>query len=282
MRLRQMARKLEINPDKIINLLAESGHSLENEANGKLTAEQVVIVESHYASMDELGDLIEISVEPEPLEEEVVEEIIEEVPVELEVPIGPPSDVTSQVSEAIVEERIEVVEPLPTVRLFKAVEEPADDPNIELIKAPVVKLEGLKVVGKIDLPEPKEVKIVEKPVEPKPETRLKIKPASRIRNAVKGQHENPVERERLRQEKIAARKKRDHEQKLKELKRENYIKQIKAKNTAPKAIKKKKVETPVIITSAPVLGQNKTQPTVNKPNKLRRLWGWLNGEYDNY
>ena len=122
----------------------------------------------------------------------------------------------------------EVVEPTKkSVRLFKALEEPADDPNIELIKAPTVQLEGLKVLGKIDLPEPKvkvepAVKEVEKEV---PKKRI-VKPAQN-RQSTRTQDANPIERERLRQAKIAARRKRDAKKKLKEKKEANYRQQLK-------------------------------------------------------
>jgi hypothetical protein len=309
MRLRQLSRKLEIKTDKILEFLSNAGHAMENDANGKLTAEQVVLVEAEFPApfVEEIieEEKVVIAVEEE---EKLIEEPIEEAPIvtepvdekleapllekddsiELEVPLAPPSDVTSQVSEEIetpVEEIIET--PAPPVRLFKAVEEPKDDPNIELIKAPTVKLEGLRVLGKIDLPEPKpKVEPEEKEIIKEETPRRKVRQIQKNRDSVRGQNENPVEKERQRQAKISARRKRDAEQKLKDKKADNYRQQIKLKPAPPKAKKKKKpVPKPVEIrTSAPILGQSKTKAPIQKreQNKLRKFWGWLNGEYDKF
>lgn len=298
MRLRQLSRKLEIKTDKILEFLSKAGHTLENDANGKLTAEQVVLVEAEFPT-----PFTEETIEAEPIvkEKEQPEKIdlsIDEVKdkpllvkddsIEIETPLAPPDDVTNQVSDKIKKQIEEAVDsPKKETRLFKAVEAPKDDPNIELIKAPVVKLDGLKVIGKIDLPTPKEKPKKEEEEQEKETTpRRKVKPSLKNRNSVRHQDENPVERERKRQEKIAARRKRDAEQKLKEKKAENYRKKLKSIAVPPAKGKKKKKATikTVEITTAPIIGQNKPKTTATKPkhNKLRRFWGWLNGEYDRY
>lgn len=297
MRLRQLSRKLEIKTDKILEFLSKAGHTLENDANGKLTAEQVVLVEAEFPTPfaeDTFEEEILVKEKEQPVENDLSIDNVEDKPllvkddsIEIETPLAPPSDVTSQVSNKIKKQIEEAVDPpKKEARLFKAVEEPADDPNIELIKAPVVKLDGLKVIGKIDLPAPKEKPIKEVEEQKKEATPVrKVKPALKNRNSVRNQDENPVEKERQRQAKIAARRKRDAEQKLKDKKAENYRQQLKSIPATPKAKKKKKVTVkPVEITSAPIMGQNKPKTTVIKPkhNKLRRFWSWLNGEYDSY
>ena len=62
MRLRQLARKLGVQPEKIVNLLAENGHVLENEANSKLTDEQEALALSHWSPQPEA------STEPEAID----------------------------------------------------------------------------------------------------------------------------------------------------------------------------------------------------------------------
>jgi hypothetical protein len=310
MRLRQLSRKLEIKTDKIIEFLSNAGHAMENDANGKLTAEQVVLVEAEFPTpfIEEIIEeekVVEIEEGKEepmvaaietPIEEEEIVLIDEELAaplfekddsIELEVPLAPPSDVTSQVSEEIVTPVEEIIEtPAPAVRLFKAVEEPEDDPNIELIKAPTVKLEGLKVLGKIDLPEPKPKVEPEKEETTKEQTpRRKVRQVQKSRDSIRDQHENPVEKERLRQQKISARRKREAEQKLKKKKADNYRQQLKSKPKAPSKPKpKKKVIAKTVIerTSAPVLGQNRPKKEAPKVNKLKKLWGWLNGGSDKF
>ena len=287
MRLRQLARKLEVNPDKIVNLLTESGHSLTNEANGKLTAEQVVIVETHFGNTDELNEPLE-EVKEEITDTEVTTEIVEETPAEIEIPLGPPTDVTSQVSEAIEPVEETTTQPEPTGRIFKAIEDEEEDPNVELIKAPKIELEGLKVVGKIELPEPKPKKEKSDPELEKTDkdkrqrNRRPDNRSPRSRNNKGRKHKNPVEEERKRQERIAARKKRDREAALKKKKEEHYKRKLKSQPAKRKVAKTIKPQEEVK-REAPVIYQTKAEPKAPKQQgALRRFWGWLNGEYDKY
>jgi len=79
MRLRQISRKLEIKTDKILEFLAKSGHEMENDANGKLTAEQVVLVEAEFPA-----PFIEEEVHENRVEEVVVPIIEVETKIEVE------------------------------------------------------------------------------------------------------------------------------------------------------------------------------------------------------
>ncbi len=302
MRLRQLARKLEVKPEVIIGLLSESGHELANEANGKLTAEQVVIVNEHFADTDELNQpqepVAESPIETEP--EKIIEpqatsepEIDEpqtifgsEEVTELEVPMGPPADVTHQVSEALIEEEKPIETITPTGRLFKAIEDEEDDPNIEVIKAPKIELEGLKVIGKIDLPEPKPKpeKVVEEA--PKKEERRKPRENRAANRNGRGRHQksgngNSIEEERKRQERIAQRRKRDELARIKKKKEAHYKQKLKSRPVAQKP-KKAPIQPERVKTEAPVVYQNKPSVQATKKGPLKRFWSWLNGDYDKF
>jgi len=73
---------------------------------------------------------------------------------------------------------------------------------------------------------------------------------------------------------------------LPEKKEANYRQQLKSSPAQPKPKRKKKVVAPkvAVTTSAPILGQTRDKAPAQKPkqNKLRKFWGWLNGEYDKY
>ncbi len=288
MRLRQLSRKLEVNPDKIIRLLSEAGHELENDANSKLSEEQVEIIHAYFSTADEFGDPIEKT--EEETQEESTEASEEEVNQEMEVPLAPPADITNQVSDSHREKAIELTETPSTGRLFKAIEDEEEDPSVEFIKAPKVELEGLKVVGKIDLPEPKQP---EPKVEPEEDDQRvdfkKDKQNRRSRSNQRGNQNkgrkhrlNPVEYQRRKEERETERKKREKARKIKEKKKQHYISQVKAKPAAKKKVKK--IIEEEVSSEAPILYQSKTPKSkeVKKKNPLRRFWGWLNGEYDNF
>jgi len=344
MRLRQLARKLGVQPDKIVGLLAENGHDLENEANSKLTEEQESLAIAHFAPETEAQEaeqeapLEESAPEPEavvtPIEEtetadapaivaeEIqasteVAEVTEDTPeepakaaeekemTEFEVPFGPPSHTTSQVSnsdDATTPTFVELPKKVAIqqdVNSYPAYEADESYAEAELIKTEVPALEGLKVVGKIELPEPKkpEPKAEGEAEEAKKEetgadrrVRRNQRGRGRDRNGRNGKPKlNSVEYERQKAERIAKRKKAEAEKKLKEKKREHYLATVKAKAAAEKLNKKPKA-APVEEEMAPlpIMGQSRPKPQKKQPQGpkskkgLKKFWAWLNGEYDKY
>lgn len=348
MRLRQLARKLGVHPDKILTLLADSGHQLENEANSKLTEEQVKITEEHFpppvieteeettTTLAEAPAPVEIVVPiaeetPAPVEsttEELIEEIsIEEIVEEkdpdlehLEVPFGPPAHATSQkkslaikddteeLPEPVKKVVIQLEEPKPEVKVYNAIEEDEEFINAELIKTEKPVLEGLKVVGKIELPEPK--KPAEKTEEGETEAAAerpikKVEHRNNDRND-RGRGRNgknqrqrlsPLEYERQKAERLAKKKKQEAERKLKQKREEHYRTTLEAKARA-KAKAKAKKTTPAVkpkkqvkreeeaIAPLPINGMSRPKPVAPKAKKqkgpLKRFWGWLNGESDQF
>lgn len=149
MRLAQLARKVDSKPEEIRKfILDEFGIELDNDPNVKLSDEQAEAVQQKFevAVVDVAEEPAEIPVEAVPAEEEdtsaeiTVEEVIE--------PAETVAVKTTTVDEILAQN--EGNEELGDEE--KPFVEAVYDENAELIKAPKIQLEGVKVVGKIDLP----------------------------------------------------------------------------------------------------------------------------------
>jgi len=124
MRLGQLARKLSVTPSAIVDLLAAEGVVIEKDVNARIETDHALLAIRHFKP-----DLLETEVK------NVAEEIDqsaerEETPVEVE---------SSVIAHTLT----------PVLQTQEQLE------NKEVIKAPKTELPGLKVLGKIDLPEPK-------------------------------------------------------------------------------------------------------------------------------
>ncbi len=131
MRLGQLARKLSIKQLDIVSFLAKSSVEISNESNIKLEEEHVQRVIQHFAPLR-----IETKVMVEPIVAELVT----------------PLEIRKVIVENI---EIEPIEFIPIVQELIPVAEIKQDEIVEVIKATKVDLPGLKVLGKIDLPQPK-------------------------------------------------------------------------------------------------------------------------------
>ena len=176
----------------------------------------------------------------------------------------------------------------PEVKVYKAYEEDEALSTAELIETEKPKLEGLKVVGKIELPEPKKPELKEEedseePAEDRPRNRSdRQRGGRRQRGRNRKPRLNSVEYERQKAERIAKKKKQEREKRQKEKKKEHYLKTVKPK--APSA--KKQVEEEEMA-PLPINGMSRPEP-VKEPKKpkgkkgIKRFWAWLNGEYDKF
>uniref|UniRef100_UPI004048C943 hypothetical protein n=1 Tax=Roseivirga sp. TaxID=1964215 RepID=UPI004048C943 len=275
MRLRQLARKLEVNPNRLLEILSENGHTIENDPNFKLTEEQEQLIASRIAPKK-----VEVI--------EIVEEATKEVEtIELEeAPASKKKAVPKKIE--LKEPKVKKVDPPKIYSLEKEIEEKTKD--IELIKAPKLKLDGLKVLGKIDLPAPKQKPVKE---EKQADDKISDLPKPRRNNIsedLKRQPErkprpNSIELERRRIEREAKQKREAEEKHLKALKEKHYRETVLAKQKANAAKKKKKAAEPLVtqgVIEAPKKIKPKTQKIVKKKTALGRFWAWLNGAYDNY
>ena len=119
MRLGQIARKLNVGTATIVESLAKKGYEVENNPNSKITLDQVAMLEKEFKSSaleKEEASHLSIGKRHEPLEQELPkpEKVVEPTPA-----------------------------PAPVAK--------APDPVVEKITTEAPKLEGIKVLGKVDL-----------------------------------------------------------------------------------------------------------------------------------
>ncbi|MEQ8924935.1 MAG: translation initiation factor IF-2 N-terminal domain-containing protein, partial [Fulvivirga sp.] len=147
MRLSQLARKLGVTQTDINELLLEKGFEAPEGGNSKLTEEQVTALYKHFdipvfTEPEELKKL-----EPEVVEEEVIDEPHDEVKEE---------DSSDKEKQAKIEETPKTEEPVVEKKGITVDDITEENiPSFDVVRAKKVKLEGIKVIGKIDLPEPK-------------------------------------------------------------------------------------------------------------------------------
>jgi hypothetical protein len=219
MRLGQLSRKLGISTSQIIGYLASKGIVIGEDSNAKIEDEHANWVTQMYAPHLLTEVAITISEEKaqsvEPVKEPV--EIIE----------------SADTSDTIAE---------PTVI--------ADEPLPELIKAPKIELSGLKVLGKIELPEKKkkEDATSENQQDGERKTRIDRKPAARRENEDRPR-KNPVALQREREEREAEKRRKEEILRAKEKKSQHYQKKVKALMATKRAkmISEpiEKIETPI-------------------------------------
>ena len=295
MRLAQLARKLGVQPEEIVVFLAENGHEFEDQVNGKLNLEQQRLAEAYFSMKAEEQLMMEAAEpEAETSEAEATKEGLEtedSTDAAYEVPFAPPAHTTSQISDSEKEtaplsppQKIDL-EPKTKVNVYKAYQQDESYAKAEWIKTETPQLEGLKVVGKIELPEPKKPK-------PKPESGdTKEKDADEQKSNQNQKNKgwkgrkakkrlNPIEYERRKAEKEARRKKAEAAKKLKQKKKEHY--QTNVKPQAPSKPQNEAIHKEEEIAPLPIVGMSRTKPEVkaNLKKGIRKFWAWLNGEYD--
>lgn len=136
MRLGQLARKISIRQSDMVDFLVKSGVSIVNDSNARLEDDQVQSILQHFAPAFRQEAVV------------AVEPIFSDAAIQ-----QPVEDVT--IEEEVKHEQIEISGKETEVPESKQqIEE-----KVEVIKAPKVDLPGLKVLGKIELPEPKKKEV---------------------------------------------------------------------------------------------------------------------------
>jgi hypothetical protein len=155
MRLGQLARKLAIIPAEIVDFLARNNIRIDENTNTRLEHEQLMLVVNHFAPARANEFDTPVTDETQDIPEQPAEVIVPEIVIP--EPVLPTPDIQQEM--AVIEES----------NIIPESEEPQ---QTEVIKAPKVELAGLKVLGKIELPEPKkkEQKPATDAVEPAVET----------------------------------------------------------------------------------------------------------------
>lgn len=265
MRLSQLARKLEISPSDLILFFEKNKIGKYNSPNNKIEEEDLPLVLNHFKP------------------EELVEEIGEEASVDLVSPeIN--QDKNNDENKALLESNS-------TITLDESIKpESSEDPEdeIEVIRMPKIKLEGVKVVGKIDLPDPvKKLKDENngKSIDQKKD--MEGISSNKIKNEYKKTDKHSPGQKSKRQNfrrvlsyeeklKREERRKIQEQQRAKKLKKDqkkkHYLKNVQS-NITPTAKKKKNKK----------FDDLEIEPIKNRPeykNPIKKFWAWLNGEYD--
>jgi hypothetical protein len=210
MRLGQLSRKLNISTSEIINFLASKNIAIGEDSNTKLEDAHAHWITEKFAP--HLVEAVDASIS----EENVVTEITEKSPIQ----------VPSQ-TQAIIEGTSQEVASM-------------DEPTLpEVIKVPKIELSGLKVLGKIELPEKKKKETTtvstESPTEgteqlPSPEPR----PATK-REWAERPRKNPIALQREREEREAEKKRKDKLLREKEKKTYAYLNRVKTQAPTKKS-----------------------------------------------
>ena len=178
MRLAQIARKVGMTPTEIRRFIeGEFQVEIGNEPNYKLNENQIDAVLQNFTPVEKEPEVAPKKEETTPVET-TVEEVNETVPEITETEAAIPQETGEEVLEAtkeiapvtegvIEEEEIahnSAEDTTSDLEVYEADQEEDGpfieaevDPDAELIKAPKIKLDGLKILGKIELPEKKEV-----------------------------------------------------------------------------------------------------------------------------
>ncbi|MEM8895304.1 MAG: hypothetical protein AAGC88_12050, partial [Bacteroidota bacterium] len=163
------------------------------------------------------------------------------------------------------------------IELLESEEGSLELDEITLIKAPKKELEGLKVVGKIDLPEPT-------PKVENTENEATSDKPKRGRN--KRNQSREISEEERRKRRLRAKKKREESEVRKEAakkkkkevearakKAAHYHERVKKK--APKPVSEKNPPKPMR-----VMPEIKEEPVVRKKSVFSKFWSWLNAHDD--
>ncbi|HEY9047436.1 MAG TPA: hypothetical protein VIN08_16130 [Ohtaekwangia sp.] len=256
MRLGQLARKLAVRPADIVELLATNHIHVEGDTNTRLNDEALQLAVQHFAPerKEELLHTPEEEVtEAEP--EATAEVSIPAIIAEEEIPVAP----------AAQEAATESVLP----------EAAAIDEKPELIKATKVELAGLKVLGKIELPQPKkkEIKTEEQPSEEN------AVPASDSPRKQPRQGKKPFKQDRPdnRPRKNPVAIQREREQREAELKRQEEIKREKERKTLyyQQRVKASVPTKPARLVNEPVVDISAHDMSKTPKTWLGKFWKWF-------
>lgn len=264
MRLGQAARSFQTTTHSLADLIKENFREVNAHPNVKLTEEELVFLNAYFevekneeelSSEEVTTDLVTEQDSPELDEESLDEEELNNPP-----------------------QFIEELRPK-VITLEKEFNEQTE--GLDSYKAEKVELEGLKVLGKIDLPEPKikEEKETSKRDNQRTSKRTEDRRSKKGPRAKKGP--SPAEL-RAKEERLAYKKKIEQEERLKTLKKKHYDEQVKAKLEPAKPKKKKKKEAISSLDDKAQVQKKTTQRKTKKATGLKRFWLWLNGAYDQH
>lgn len=269
MRLGQLSRQLDVSTEKISKLLNDNFREVSSHPNVKLTEEELFFVKSKLGPISETNPEPVVEVQAPEIEKKQDDSITE---------AAEKSEDKKKIPEFIEELRPQVI----------TLEDEflAQTDGLEVYKAEKPHLEGLKVVGKIELPEPL-VKEKSEDEAKKEVRKIRDRKTNRREDARRrsGSSGSSLVEERKKAERLAKKKKFEDEKKLRELKKKHYDQNVKAKIVKSPPKKKKKPVPATVTHSAPNTSTVKQRipskkATPKSTNLLKRFWLWLNGAYD--
>ncbi len=295
MRLTTLSRKIDKTPTQLIAFLDKNGIMLDKGLHSILKKEIVDMVVAHFLpdGFEQEDPINEMKiVEKDPIE--APERNIQDVKKEIEAPVKEKKKAKKTIvepeqeiiTEEVKKEEVAIIADIKSEPKTGTVDdlENEDFEKIELIKAKKVKLEGFKVVGKIDLPEkPKKEAIepvdnpdaqtIEKSIKkPRPDDRRFDR--DRKKNQ-RGKLRNPLSYEE--------RLKREEQEKQRQLRKKMKVEKLRNKKLYEETIKTKTVKVVKRKKKKPSVSQTKSSKSVVvHKNPIIRLWAWLNGQYDKF
>jgi len=265
MRLGQLARKLTVRPADIVEFLATKNIQIEEGANTRVEADNLQRVIQHFAPHlhDELLSIPEeetaeaVTETPAPAAVVEVEETAQQGPVHVVVDVA--EDTTDVVKDTTSE---------PVVA----------DEKPELIKAPKVELAGLKVLGKIELPQLKK-----KEIKPEEETaaaseeKTTSEPVTPRRHTREGKKHFRQDRQDNRPRKNPVAVQREREQREAEQKRQEEIKREKERKTLyyQNRVKASVPTKPMRMVNEPVVEMSEHDMSKTPKTWLGKFWKWF-------
>ena len=254
MRLGQLSRKINVRTAEIVTFLASEGIAIQENANSRVNDPEVKLVLGKFAP------------------HLVIEDVVAEEPVtpaEVE-PVSEVSDVIDLVSFQRSEATTETSAPEATSPQA-AENEPESPGENDVIKAPKIELQGLKVLGKIELPQPKRKEESDQPEikESQPEAgeekrKKRHTPDVRRQRERPARHKNPIAAQREREQREAEEKKKEELRRQKESKTNYYLTRVKP--SAP-------------VRKASLIDEPLSQIHEEAPDQPKTLWGkfmkWL-------
>lgn len=285
MRIGQLARKYDIPVQDVLDYLKEIGADAPH-PNARLFEAVETQVLTHFGkSPDITTDEMEEDA-PTPQEEiarksepmSAAEEILavdgeiedrEYMPAPKEEP-ETIAEITSDEPKSLERKPEEIIQTDQLLEMLESGEIPADLDKIKLIKAPKRELAGLKVLGKVDLPEPKK-----KPTPEERDANRKSRQPQRPQLSEEEKEKRRLREKKKREEMEARKEKRRKEQEkqqLKKAKEEHYRKKVQ------KVAKVTEKKSSPVLEEKPVVIQAPAKREVRKEPKslLGKFWNWLN------
>lgn len=230
MRLGQLARKLSLRPSQLVDFLAANNIASEEGSNTRLADAHTELIVRHFAP-ESLEEIMKPTVE-ETSQPEMVPAMVEST--QIEEPVQEYPDKIEEV-EASIEEKSDDIQPEP-----------------EVIRVQKIELSGLKVLGKIDLPEPKK-KESKTEVDPSPEEKPERKGRNTRGKQSKTERDertwrNPLEAQRKREAREIEERKKAELEREKERKKNHYQNKVKQVQRP----KKDKIAKEAVVIKKPV------------------------------